>query len=99
MKINNLQKYKENTSRVYNYDNFLFNDLPFSYVVNGQIMQKKLKGYFIVQYENDEPEKFIINQNIKEDAELTKKVYKANINDTIVINEYKIKIIDKNIDY
>lgn len=82
-----------------NYDNFLFNDLPFSYVVNGQIMQKKLKGYFIVQYENNEPEKFIINQNIKEDAELTKKVYKANINDTIVINEYKIKIIDKNIDY
>lgn len=82
-----------------NYDKFLFNDLPFSYVIDGQTFQKKPKGSFIVQYEGEEPEEFIINDNIKDDAELTKKIAEAEINDVIVINDYKIKVIAKNIDY
>ena len=82
-----------------NYNRFLFNDLPFSYVIEGQTIQKKPKGSFVVQYEEEEPEEFIINENIRDDAELTNKVATAKINDIIVINEYKIKIIDKKIEY
>lgn len=82
-----------------NYERFLFNDLPFSYVVDGKKVQKRFKGRFTVKYDGEEPEEFIINENINEDAELAIKVATAEINDFIKINEHNIKVIDKKIEY
>lgn len=82
-----------------NYLRFLFNDLPVSYVINGRLFVKKPKGNFTVKYDNEEPKNFIIDKNISFDAELTKKVCENKVNDIIFINNYKIKILEKNIEF
>ena len=81
-----------------NYDRFLHDDLPFSYVVNGRQVNKKITGRFIVKYESEEEsEEFIINDTISQEAELTKKVLSANIGDIVNINGERVLIIEKEI--
>lgn len=102
-KINYILPYDENKLRDFgkenNYDKFLFHDLPFSYVVDGFQAKKKPKGSFIVKYDNEPEEEFVIGENINEDAELVKCVEKGNVGDILSINDYKIEIISKNIEY
>jgi hypothetical protein len=82
-----------------NYDRFLYNNLPFSYVVRENTVNKKISGCFKVKYESEpDCEEFIINDTISQDAELTKKVLSSVVGETIIINDEKIKIIEKNIE-
>ena len=80
-----------------NFDRFLHNDLPFSYVVSNGIIEKKAEGSFKVQYEGEDVEEYRIGIDINPDAELVKKVIKANIGDIIKINEFNILVVYKNI--
>ena len=82
-----------------NFQKFLHRDLPFSYVSASREIVRKPVGKFVVQYENEEPVEYIIGENISDEAELTKKVINNNIGDTIIINDYIIKIIDKSIEF
>ena len=107
--IDSLQEYKINYYLKYedkyvdfgeenNFDSCLHHDLPISYQ-NELVHPKKPKGRFKVQYEGEEIEEFIIGENISEDTELTKKVADGNIGDIIKINDYNIKIIEKEISF
>lgn len=80
-----------------NFDRFLFNDLPYSYVRNDEIITNKISGSFIVCYENETPIKLTIDKDIDVNAELVKQVVNNDVGQTIKINEYNIKIIEKNI--
>lgn len=101
-KINYFLKY-ENIYKDFgdenNFQRFLHKDLPFSYVKSNQTISKLPKGKFIVQYEGEKEEEFIIGNNITENAELTKQVINSNVGEIIKINNYNIKIIEKNIEY
>lgn len=80
-----------------NYERFLHNDLPFSYVVNGKTITKKVEGSFTIKFENEDPENYVIGENISSEAELTKKIIPANEGDFIVINNEKVELIKKDI--
>ena len=100
-KINYILKYDDNKlidfGEENNFDKFLHHDLPYSYVVHNRTITKKPFGTFKVQYEGEEEEEYIIGENISVDAELTKSVTASNVGDTIKINDFYIKIIDKEI--
>ena len=81
-----------------NFQKFLHHDLPFSYVKDN-VVPKKAKGKFTVQYEGEEEKEYVIGKDISPDAVLTKKIVTTNIGDTFEINQYKIKLIKKDITY
>ena len=80
-----------------NFDKFLHDDLPFSYVVASGPKNKKVEGSFKVQYEGEDVEEYIIGTDINQETELVKKVLDANVGETIKINEFNILVIEKNI--
>lgn len=81
-----------------NYDRFLYQNLPFSYVAGNKI-EKKPYGKFKVKYDGEPEEEYVIGENINEGTELVKKVIENNIGDIICINNFKIEIISKEINY
>ncbi len=101
-KINYYLKYEDiykDFGEENNFKNFIHKDLPFSYIKENEVIKKIPKGSFKVQYEGENPEEYVIGEDISEDAELTKKVEESNIGDVIEINQYKIRVIEKNINY
>ena len=102
-KINYMLKYDDDKLVDYgidnNFDKFLHNDLPFSYVTSQGEIKKQPKGSFKVQYEGDEPEKYIIGENINPEAELVKKVENGNVGEIIKVNDFNVLIIEKSISY
>lgn len=102
-KINYMLKYDDDKLVDFgsdnNFDKFLHNDLPFSYVTSRGEVKKQPKGSFKVQYEGDEPEDYIIGENINSEAELVKKVENGNVGEIIKFNDFNVTIIEKNISY
>ena len=80
-----------------NYIRFLKNDLPFSYVVNGEKRVKEIKGTFKVKFEDEQIEEFEVGENINQEAELVQLILKHDVGETIILNDEKIEIIEKNI--
>lgn len=81
-----------------NFDSFLHNDLPFSYVVPQGEITKQIKGSFVVKYEGEGPEEYIIGEDINQDTELVKKVVTTEEGKTFTINDYNVLLIRKNIE-
>ena len=81
-----------------NYDKFLYNDLPISYVRGSKNINIPPNGTFVVKY-NDEPdEEFIIGQDgINENTELVKSVLNHNVGETFDINGNSVILIKKDI--
>ncbi|MDD3453537.1 MAG: hypothetical protein PHN42_04650 [Bacilli bacterium] len=81
-----------------NYDMFLHNDIPISYVKESIDSSKKPKGEIVVKYLDDKDELLlIIGDNIDSDAKLIREVLEHNENDLININGEEVIIIKKNI--
>lgn len=81
-----------------NYDKFLFNDLPYSYVVAGTKVKRKLYGDFTVQFD-EEPEKFVIGKNINQNAEIIEFVLNHQVNDKFIINDHECTLLEKNLSF
>ena len=100
-KINYMLRYDDNKlvdfGEENNFDRFLHHDLPFSYVTSRGEIKKPVKGRFIVQYEGEAPEEYIIDENINSETELVKSVINSNVGEVININGFNIKIIEKDI--
>ena len=101
-KINYMLKYDDDKfvdfKEENNYQRFLNGNYPDYYVTVRGEYRKPKSGSFIVQYEGEEPQKYVIGEDINEDAELTKKVIDSNIGEIISINGYNVKIIEKDIE-
>lgn len=79
-----------------NFKRFLHEDLPYSYVVSNK-KASNIRGTFKVMYEGEDVLEFTIGSNIDKNSELVLKVVNAKVGDIIKINDYSIKIVDKNI--
>lgn len=56
-----------------------------------------IRDTFKVNYEGEDVLEFTIGSNIDKNSELVLKVVNAKVGDIIKINDYNIKVIDKNI--
>lgn len=81
-----------------NYEKFLHNDLPLSYLKGSHIVTASPKGSFIVKYNNDPEEEFVIGENgINENAELVKKVVLHDVGENFDINGNMVTLLKKDI--
>jgi len=83
-----------------NYKRFLHNDLPISYIKGTHTINALPNGRFIVKY-NDEPEEeFIIGENgIGENTELVKKVVLHDVGENFDIKGNMVTLLKKDISF
>lgn len=81
-----------------NYERFLYNDLPLSYLKGTHRVTSSPKGSFVVKYNNDPEEEFVISENgINENAELVKKVISHDLGENFDINGNTVTLLKKDI--
>ena len=79
-----------------NYNDFLHHNLPYSYVKKN-IDEVTIQGNFIIKFEGEEPQKYIIGDNIDPKAKIISKIIINEVGSDIEINNEKAIIIEKNI--
>lgn len=83
-----------------NYERFLYNDLPLSYLKGTHTVTSSPKGSFVVKYNNDPEEEFVISENgINENAELVKKVISHDLGENFDINGNTVTLLKKDISF
>ena len=62
-----------------------------------QSVKKDYKGKFVLKFDGEEPEEFIIGKNISKDAKIVEIVFSSSVGKKININGEEFIIIKKNI--
>ena len=55
------------------------------------------KGFFIIQFQGEEEQEYIIGENISNDAEMVKIVSSSEEGEEIIINDEKALLVKKNV--